>query len=201
MLPDFDALGAIPEAGQVVWPSLAWERDLLENINHPAFPKIVETFTEDGFEYLVEESPTGPSLWDAWDDPEASTEAKYGYLTSIAEGLKRCTRPALSSSRCGRRSSPSRQAARRSSTTCPSCCRCRCRRTRPSGGTLYTAPEIVAGSAEKTDARADLYSFGAMLYRSVVGRELVEKDFEKQQGVPKEFIPAVSGRCTRCSAA
>src|SRR5262249_50839845 len=57
----------------------------------------------------------------------------------------------------------------------------------PIRGSLYTAPEILSGSPA-VDARADLYSFGAMLYALHVGRELIEKDFEKQ-GVPKPFTP------------
>jgi protein phosphatase len=53
-------------------------------------------------------------------------------------------------------------------------------------GTLYTAPEILAGTG-RVDARADLYSFGAMLYALHVGRELTETDFERP-GHPKPFI-------------
>jgi serine/threonine protein phosphatase PrpC len=50
---------------------------------------------------------------------------------------------------------------------------------------LYTAPEVLAG---KADARADLYSFGAMLYALHVGRDLNEIDFDRS-GTPKPFIP------------
>jgi len=52
---------------------------------------------------------------------------------------------------------------------------------------LYTAPELMV-APEQADARADLFSFGAMLYALHVGRELVDKDFERQ-GHPKPFIP------------
>jgi PPM family protein phosphatase len=45
---------------------------------------------------------------------------------------------------------------------------------------LYTAPELVL-SPEKTDARADLYGFGAMLYAlEYLHHGLEEKDFERQ---------------------
>src|SRR5207249_5951426 len=55
-------------------------------------------------------------------------------------------------------------------------------------GGLYTAPELMTGSGQ-ADARADLYSFGAMLYALHVGRELNERtDFDKP-GHPKPFIP------------
>ncbi len=40
----------------------------------------------------------------------------------------------------------------------------------------------------KADARADLYSFGGMLYALHVGRDLNEIDFDKT-GTPKPFIP------------
>src|SRR5262249_11536304 len=52
---------------------------------------------------------------------------------------------------------------------------------------LYTAPELMA-APDQADARADLYSFVAMLYASHLGRELVDNDFERQ-GDPNAFIP------------
>src|SRR5262249_1444602 len=57
----------------------------------------------------------------------------------------------------------------------------------PLRATLYTAPELING-ATRVDARADLYSFGAMLYALHVGRELTEMDFERP-GSPKPFLP------------
>ena len=57
----------------------------------------------------------------------------------------------------------------------------------PVRGTLYTAPELTAGHGQ-VDARADLYSFGAMIYALHVGRELTEMDFDRP-GNPKGFIP------------
>jgi serine/threonine protein phosphatase PrpC len=57
----------------------------------------------------------------------------------------------------------------------------------PLRASLYTAPELLTACAYP-DARADLYSFGAMLYALHVGRELTEMDFERP-GTPKPFIP------------
>jgi protein phosphatase len=46
--------------------------------------------------------------------------------------------------------------------------------------TLYTAPELILGP-DQADARADLYSFGAMLYSlEYLHHSLEEKDFERQ---------------------
>jgi protein phosphatase len=56
----------------------------------------------------------------------------------------------------------------------------------PIRASYYSAPELVL-SADKVDARADLYSFGAMLYALHLGRELTEMDFELQ-GVPKAIM-------------
>ena len=33
-----------PQQAGVPWPSIAWERSLLENANHPALPAVVENF-------------------------------------------------------------------------------------------------------------------------------------------------------------
>jgi len=57
----------------------------------------------------------------------------------------------------------------------------------PIRGSLYTAPELASHSG-KADARANLYSFGGLLYSLHVGRELTEMDFDRP-GTPKPFIP------------
>src|SRR5262245_12950129 len=48
-------------AAQPVWPSAAWERNLLDSIEHPGLPAVLDTFFEDGFQYVVEEVPAGRS--------------------------------------------------------------------------------------------------------------------------------------------
>src|SRR5205823_1189650 len=52
---------------------------------------------------------------------------------------------------------------------------------------LYTAPELILGDSQ-ADARANLYSFGALLYALHVGRELTDMDFDGE-GIPKPFLP------------
>ncbi len=167
------------------WPGLAWEQGILRTVEQPGLPRVLDHFSDELFEYLVEEVPTGRSFWDAWDDPEATNRQRFHWLVEIAETMH-----------------------------CLHLCHAMVEGLRPdivviadSGharltdmtdllpiplppdapvrGSLYTAPEILTG---KADARADLYSFGAMLYALHVGRDLAEIDFERP-GHPKPFVP------------
>src|SRR5439155_16364870 len=58
----------------------------------------------------------------------------------------------------------------------------------PIHGRLYTAPELTNGQGI-ADARADLYSFGAMIYALHEHRELNERSDFDGPGNPKPFIP------------
>jgi serine/threonine protein phosphatase PrpC len=193
ILPSFDEV--LPTSGPTTdplpagpnWPSTAWERNLLELAQHPSLPAVLDNFTEDGHEYLVEELPAGQPLWDAWDDLDASSAQRYGLLKQVAEALLHLhqggailegLRPDIVAVTPDGRARltdlsdllplpvPANAAIR---------------------ATLYTAPELASGSGA-ADARSDLYSFGAMLYALHVGRELIDKDFERP-GTPKGFIP------------
>ncbi len=90
ILPTFDDFPSGPNTdilpARPMWPSLTWESGLLL-VEHPGLPRQVASFSEAGFEYLVEEIPTGQSLWDAWDDPDRSAYQKYTYLMQVAETL------------------------------------------------------------------------------------------------------------------
>jgi protein phosphatase len=193
ILPGFDDV--VPSAGAPItevlpsrptWPGLAWEQNLLATLEESALPRVVASFTEGVKEYLVEEVPAGRSLWDAWDDPESDSEQRFGWLMEVAETLHhmhQCgamlegLRPDLvvvgddGHARLKELGDllplplPADVAVR---------------------GTLYTAPELTAGG--QADARADLYSFGALLYALHVGRELSETDFDRP-GNPKPFLP------------
>jgi protein phosphatase len=182
-LPTFEmptATGLPVAAVEAPWPSIAWEKALVEKANHPVLPRILDQVTEDNQEYLILEAPEGPNLWDAWDDPDTDARARYGWLRQLAEGL---------------------QAIHRAGALCES--------LRPdiitvtaSGqpmladlgellplplppgtpirGSLYTAPELVL-TPETADARADLYGFGACIYSlEYLHHALEEKDFEHQ---------------------
>jgi serine/threonine protein phosphatase PrpC/serine/threonine protein kinase len=194
LLPSFDV--EIPPLAQPVtekmegrpaWPSIAWELNLLNTLDNPALPAVVAHFTDEANEYLVEEVPQGQSLWDAWDDSDAPSEKRFGYLAAAAEILH-----ALHGAQTifeGVRPdvfviAPDGQLRLNQlgdllPVPLPP--------ETPIRGSLYTAPELLAGHG-KVDPRADLYSFGAMIYALHVGRELTENDFDRP-GHPKPFIP------------
>jgi protein phosphatase len=169
---------------QPIWPSLDWEQALLSTLEHPGLPAVIDRFSEDGFDYLVEEVPAGRSLWDAWEDLEADAARRYGYLAELAEVL-RCLHQCNTIVEGLRPDivvvSPEgrvRLADLGDLLPLPLTADLSLR------GTLYTAPELLTGQA---DARADLYGFGATLYALLfLGRELTEQDFERP-GVPRLY--------------
>jgi serine/threonine protein phosphatase PrpC len=192
VLPTFDAPSPADTAphelpGPGPWPSVSWERALVEAIHHPGLPAILDTFFADGYEYLVLEVPQGRSLWDAWDDPEIGAFERFDWLKQIADALHALHKVnvALEALRPDivvvTPSSEARLTDLSDLLPMPP------PDNPPLRGSLYTAPELLAGNAG-VDARADLYSFGAMLYALHVGRELTEMDFERP-GTPKPFIP------------
>jgi protein phosphatase len=181
MNPGFDVTLAAPGA----WPSIAWEKNLLEKAQNPSLPKVLDSFTDNGHEYLIEESPVGQNLWNAWDDLDATWAQRWGWLKQVAEGLQQLhknntiiegLRPDIVTVQ------PGGQAMIDIADLLP----LPLPPNPPIRGTHYTAPEV-ANARDNTDAKADLYSFGAMLYALHLGRELTDQDFEKN-GLPKHFI-------------
>jgi PPM family protein phosphatase len=166
--------------GMLPWPSVAWEHALLGKLDTDALPRVVEFFVEGDAEVLVMALPHGSTLWDAWDDPAASADSRYGLLEQAARLL---------------------DALHKAGAICES--------QRPDiftvtddgkvvlndlgellpiplprgtqiRASLYTAPELVL-TPDEADARADLYGFGAMLYAlEYLHHDLEEKDFERQ---------------------
>ncbi len=184
ILPTATPLGDAHNA-QPLWPRIAWEQDLLSTLQHPGLPAVLDRFSEDGFDYLIEEVPPGRSLWDAWDDPEADSARRYGYLADLAEVLRQL-----------HRGNAIIEGLRPNLVVITPDGRARLADLGdllplplpadvPLQRTFYTAPELLTGQA---DARADLYSFGAMLYALHVGRDLNEVDFDRT-GAPKPFLP------------
>ncbi len=181
-MPTAEAIPLLPG-----WPSISWERSLLERVGQQTFPQVIDYFVEDGFENLVEEVPAGQMLWDAWDDPEIDAFQRFGWLKQIADALRalhgmnavlEALRPDIVVV------TPAGEARL---TDLSDLLPLPLPDDPPLRASLYTAPELMAVSA-RADARADLYSFGAMLYALNVGRELTEMDFDRP-GTPKPFIP------------
>jgi serine/threonine protein phosphatase PrpC len=182
LMPTFEDMpvAQVAPEGMALWPSVAWEQGLLAKLNHPGLPSVVESFIDGTTEYLIEDVSEGQILWDAWDDPEADANTRYGWLAQVAQTL---------------------HALHQAGAICES--------LRPDiitvtaegqavlsdlgdllplpvppgtqiRATLYTAPELVL-TPEQADGRADLYGFGAMLYAlEYLHHGLEEKDFERQ---------------------
>ncbi len=193
ILPGFDMVlpsnAPITEVlpARPLWPSISWEQNLIMGLGLPALPAIVDQFTEEPYEYLVEEVPQGRTLWEAWDDPAATAATRFGWLAQIAEALHQihltkhlleCLRPDLI---------VITDAGQARLTDLGDLLPLPLPENAPVRGTLYTAPELLAVRAQ-VDARAALYSFGGLLYALHVGRELSETDFDRP-GQPKPFIP------------
>jgi serine/threonine protein phosphatase PrpC len=182
ILPTFDdpvPVATVAPAG-ASFPSIAWERGVVEKAQHAAVPKLLDSFVDNNFEYLVLEAPAGRVLWDAWDDPDATAAIRYGWLKDIAEGLQALhqagaviegLRPDLVTITNDGQAMLADLTDLLPLPLPPN---------PPIRATLYTAPELIL-DAEKADARADLYSFGAMLYAlEYLHHGLEEKDFESQ---------------------
>lgn len=167
------------------WPSLAWEAGILARVDHSSLPRVLDQFTEDGYEYLIEDVPQGQSLWDAWDAPNATTTTRFDHLIQIAHALRALheagaqiegLRPELVMVTLGG------LAVIHDLTDLlplPLTAGVQLR------GTPYSAPELLL-TPDHVDARADLYGFGAMLYALLLGRELTEIDFWFY-GTPKPY--------------
>jgi protein phosphatase len=191
ILPAFDDVlpSALPTteilAAQPAWPSLEWEQELLFSLAHPGLPAVLDRFTEGDYDYLIEEAPAGRSLWEAWDDPDADSRQRYDYLVEVAEILHLLHQNNLILEGLRPEIIVVSPEGRARLTDLSELLSLPLPADLPLKRTLYTAPEVLAG---KADARADLYSFGAMLYALHVGRDLNEIDFDRS-GTPKPFIP------------
>jgi serine/threonine protein phosphatase PrpC len=169
------------------WPGPVWEAWILEHSNHPSLPAVLDAFSEGGFDYLVEEVPTGRPLWDAWDDPGSTNEERYGWLKHVAEALASIHRYGVILEGLRPDIVVVAESGMARLIDLVDLLPLPLPPNAPIRGTLYSAPEL-AITPETADARADLFSFGAMLYALHVGRELTEMDFERE-GTPKLFIP------------
>jgi serine/threonine protein phosphatase PrpC len=193
ILPSFDdhlvqsATETIILPAQPPWPSVAWEQFFLARVLHSCLPRILDSFSADGCDYLVEESRSGRAFWDAWDDASATAEQRFGWLQQIALAMQQMhqygvvvesLRPEiLTISAEG--AVFFADASSLLALPLPADPLIR--------ATFYTAPELVL-TPDQADARADLFGFGALLFVLFMGRELAEMDFARP-GVPKPFLP------------
>ncbi len=181
LMPAFDEAMPVAkvEASGPAWPSVGWELALLEKVSHPALPAVIETFADGQYEYLVEEVPQGSLIWDLW-TPENEASARYTWLEQIAEGLHALHQAGAIVEGIRPDIVTITDAGQAMLNDLTDLLPLPVPPGTPLKATLYTAPELVL-TPEQADARADLYSFGAMLYSlEYLGHTLEEKDFERQ---------------------
>jgi serine/threonine protein phosphatase PrpC/serine/threonine protein kinase len=169
------------------WPSIAWERRLLQTLEHPSLPAVLADGCDETHEYLVLEVPTGQTLWDAWEEVDAPAERKWGLLLDLVELLQRLhqcqvifqsLRPEQFVVAQGR--IRLRDLSDLLPLPIPSELHV------PAG--LYTAPELMTQAGRQVaDARADLYGFGVLLYSLFLGRELNEQTDFDEAGTARLF--------------
>lgn len=168
------------------WPGVGWEQGVLLRAAHLSLPRLIDNFAEDGFGYLVEEVPEGSTLWDSWDREGVSNRDRFGWLIQIAEALDRLHFAGAIVEGLRPENiviSPGGVAiladlAELLPMPLPG--------DVPLKGGFSTAPELFLNPAQ-TDARADLYAFGGLLYALLLGRELSDLDFS-MTGVPRSYL-------------
>jgi serine/threonine protein phosphatase PrpC len=178
-MPTFEEpLPVAAAAAALAWPGLSWEKALLEP-GHSALPRILDAFSEGGHEYLIEELPRGQVLWNAWDEPGVDASVQYGWLKQIAEGLEQLHKGGALIEGLRPDNITVTDAGQAMIADLSGLLPFPVPPGTPVHDNLYTAPELLL-SPQQADARADLYSLGAILYSLVyLGHALEEKDFEK----------------------
>jgi PPM family protein phosphatase len=188
IMPGFDdvLLGAAVEPGAAAWPSLAWEKAILEKANHPGLPVVVDHFIDGTTEYLIEEAPQGRSLWDAWDEPAAVADVRYAWLQQAATALHALAQAGAIIEGVRPDIIVVAESGQARLTSVADLLPIPLPPGAPIRATLYTAPELIL-NPEKADGRSNLYSLGATLYAlEYLHHGLEEKDFERQY-VPRQI--------------
>ena len=186
IMPGFDddvpvaAVTDVIPAGASTWPSIAWEKELLGKAACPALPAVLDYFAEDNVEYLIEQMPEGRVLWDAWDDPDADDDIRYGWIQQVCEGLQALHAAGAVLEGVRPDVITVTQSGQAVLADLSDLLPLPLPPNPPIRASLYSAPELVLDPMN-ADARSDLYSVGAMLYSLVyLQHALEEKDFERQ---------------------
>jgi len=175
--------------GSVEWPGIGWEQGVLLRAAHLSLPRLIDSFSEEGVAYLVEEVPSGSSLWDEWDRVGITNRERFTWMIQIAQAIDRLhfagamlegLRPEMIVI------SPNGFAiladlSELLPVPLPG--------NVPLRGGFSTAPELLLNQ-EHADERADLYAFGALLYALMLGRELSDLDFTLT-GMPRPYLERV----------
>ncbi|MFM7149594.1 MAG: protein kinase domain-containing protein [Gemmataceae bacterium] len=170
------------------WPSIAWDRKLLQKVGHPALPTEVDYFCDESHEYLIMEVPTGASLWDSWDAAENNAALRFGYLHSLAELFHQLHQASAMFEYLRPDQVVIDEEGRLRITDTGSLLSLPFSPGTPIRGSLYSAPEFLS-SHQPIDPRAALYCFGAIVYALHVGRDLNERTDFDGPGIPKPFLP------------
>lgn len=168
------------------WPSIAWEKKVLQAARHLSLPRVLETLDEDGFRHLLIEVPTGQSLWDAWDRPKITWRERFTWLIQIAEALQ-----ALHQAHAiVEELRPEMFVVTTTGQVILTDLACLLPLPLPDDvplrGSLSSAPELLLRPT-LTNEQADVYVFGALLYTLLMGRELTDLDFSLA-GKPRSFL-------------
>lgn len=175
--------------GSVEWPGIAWEQGVLLRAAHLSLPRLIDSFSEEGVAYLVEEVPSGSNLWDEWDRDGVTNRERFEWMIQLAQAINRLhhagamlegLRPEMVVI------SPNGIAILADLSELlplplPG--------DVPLRGGFSTAPELLLNQ-EHADERADLYAFGALLYALLLGRELSDLDFTLT-GMPRPYLERV----------
>ncbi|MCS7161286.1 MAG: hypothetical protein RMJ19_12515, partial [Gemmatales bacterium] len=78
----------LPAEIGITWPALGWEIALLEQVNHPCWPRVLDVVQEGHEVFGVEEAAEGPDLWQVFDDPALTMPQRFELLAQWAEGMK-----------------------------------------------------------------------------------------------------------------
>jgi len=168
-----------------LWPSIRWEKRVLARSPHLSLPRVHDHFFEGGYEFLIEELPVGSLLWDAWDEKPVQWSRRFQWLSQLAEALSQLHAAGAMLAKL----TPDMATVTAASQA--TLCDLADLIPLPSPGDALThpdfstAPELIDRPYD-SDARANLYSFGAMLEALLFGRELSELDF-KSPGVPRPY--------------